>query len=188
MSAFLLTPPAIEPLTLAEAKQFLRVEHTDDDATIASLIATARTQVESMARCALIAQTWRLVRDAWPVGGRIVLKRGPLFSVVAARVFDAAGNAITVDPETFALDKASAAIAAPPWSLPVPGRSAAGIEIDVVLGFGSTAASVPEPLRQAVRLLLTHWYENRGLGAPNEGAAALAGLSALVAPYRALSL
>ena len=34
MSAFLLTPPATEPLTLAEAKQFLRIEHNDDDAVI----------------------------------------------------------------------------------------------------------------------------------------------------------
>lgn len=189
MSAFLLTPPATEPLTLAEAKQFLRVEHADDDAIIATLIAAARTQVESAARCALIAQTWRFVCDRWPADGGIALKRGPLLSVAAVRVFDAEGDAIAVDPVTFVLDKASLAIAAPPWSLPVPGRSAAGIEIDVVLGFGSAAASVPEPLRQAVRLLLAHWYENRGLGvSAGGGATALSGLAALVAPYRAVSL
>lgn len=115
MSAYLLTPPATEPLTLAEAKQFLRIEHNDDDTVISALIAAARTQVETAARCALIAQTWRFVRDAWPVDGRLALKRGPLLSIAAARVFDAEGDPVVIDPEAFALDKASSAIAAPPW-------------------------------------------------------------------------
>lgn len=189
MSAYLLTPPATEPLTLAEAKQFLRIEHNDDDAVISALIVAARTQVEVAARCALIAQTWRFVRDAWPTDGRLVLKRGPLLSVAAARVFDAEGGTIVVDPEAFALDKASSAIAAPPWSLPAPGRSTASVEVDVVMGFGGSAASVPETLRQAVRLLLAYWYDRRGLGSAGmEGGAALPALAAMVAPYRVLSL
>lgn len=189
MSAYLLTPPAIEPLTLTEAKQFLRIEHNDDDTVISALIAAARTQVETAVRCALIAQTWRFVCDAWPVDGRLALKRGPLLSVAAARVFDAEGDPIVIDPEAFALDKGSSAIAAPPWSLPVPGRSAAGIEIDVVMGFGAGAASIPETLRQAVRLLLAHWYDHRGLGTAGiAGGAPLPALAAMVAPYRVLSL
>jgi uncharacterized phiE125 gp8 family phage protein len=36
-----------------------------------------------------------------------------------------------------------------------PGRASAGIEIDVVVGYGATAESVPEPLRQAIRMLVT---------------------------------
>ncbi|ETR76017.1 hypothetical protein X566_15605 [Afipia sp. P52-10] len=186
MSAFLLTPPATEPLTLAEAKQFLRVEHTEDDAMIVSLIVAARTQVETMARSALIAQTWRFVRDAWPQDGRIALKRGPLISVQAARVLDGERASIDIDPETFVLDKASWSLAAPAWTLPIPGRRIAAIELDVVLGFGTTETSVPEPLRQAVRQLTAHWYDNRGL---MQGVAAiLPGLWPLIAPYRALSL
>ena len=187
MSAFLLTPPASEPLTLDEAKQFLRVEHDDDDALIASLIVAARTQVETVARCALVAQTWRFVRDAWPAGGRIVLKRGPLLSVAAARVFDGENESVAVDVDQFVIDRSSAVIAFPPWALPHPGRYAAGIEIDVVLGFGEAATFVPEPLRQAVRLLLAHWYENRGLGG-EAGGNVPAGFGALLAHYRPVSL
>ena len=66
MSAILLTAPAAEPLSVAEAKAFLRVEHDDDDAMIASLIAAARNHVEALTRCGLITQTWRIVLD----GGR----------------------------------------------------------------------------------------------------------------------
>jgi uncharacterized phiE125 gp8 family phage protein len=127
------------------------------------------------------------VLDAWPAGGRITLRMGPLRSVIAARVYDAANHASTIDIETFVVDSAANVIASPCWALPVPGRLTAGIELDVQLGYGATAADVPEPLRHAIRMLVAHWYENRGLVAA--GAAVLpAGVDALIAPYRVLSL
>ena len=71
MSAILLTPPAAEPWTVAEAKAFLRVEHDDDDAIIASLIAAARGQIEALTRRALMTQTLALragsMAGGWPV-------------------------------------------------------------------------------------------------------------------------
>jgi len=60
MPSILLTGPAIEPWSVAEAKSFLRAENDDDDTVVASLIAAARNQVEALTRSALIAQTWRL--------------------------------------------------------------------------------------------------------------------------------
>jgi len=53
MPSILLTPPAVEPLTLDEAKAYLRVEHNDEDESIAALIAAARLQVEAQTRRAL---------------------------------------------------------------------------------------------------------------------------------------
>src|SRR6185295_19907165 len=70
MPSILLTGPAVEPVTLAEAKLFLRVEHDDDDDLIAALVAGSRIHVEAQTRRALITQTWRLTRDAWPRSGR----------------------------------------------------------------------------------------------------------------------
>lgn len=186
MAAILLTPPVIEPLTLGEAKAFLRVEHGDDDDVIAALIAAARVHVEAMTRRALLAQTWRFVLDAWPRDGRFVPRIGPLRELAAARVLDADGTARVVDAEGLVVDIAANAIAAPCFALPVPGRATAGIALDVLCGYGAAAADVPADLHQAVRLLLAHWYDHRVATA--DGAAVPASVSALLAPYRMLAL
>lgn len=189
MPAILLIPPSAEPWSVAEAKAFLRVEHDDDDAVIAALIAAARGHVEALCRRALLVQRWRCVLDAWPPDGRLDPRIGPLRRVVAARVYDQGNTAHDVDTGTFVVDAAANVIAAPCWALPLPGRAHAGIELDLELGYGTAATDVPNPLRHAIRLLVAHWYENRGLAAIGGNVAMLpAGLGALVAPYRMLSL
>ena len=189
MSAILLIPPSAEPWSVAEAKGFLRVEHGDDDAVIAALIAAARGHVEALTRRALLVQRWRFVLDAWPANGRLDPRIGPLRSVIAARTFDTANDAHSIDVATFVVDAAADIIASPSWALPLPGRLAAGIELDVELGYGATASDVPDGLRHAIRMLVAHWYENRGLATIGASAAMLpGGLGALIAPYRVLSL
>jgi len=189
MSAILLVPPAAEPWSVADAKNFLRVEHDEDDALITALIASARHQVEALTRRALMLQTWRFVFDRWPRDGRIILRMGPLRSVTAARVYDEAGHAGTVDPGRFVVNTAANVIASPCWSLPLPGRAVAGIELDVELGFGPAANDVPDVLRHAIRTLVAHWYENRGMVAIGQSVAMLpASVNAMIASYRVLSL
>jgi uncharacterized phiE125 gp8 family phage protein len=191
MSSILLTPPAVEPISLADAKAFLRIDHADDDAVIAALIASARSQVEAGTRRALIAQTWRLLRDRWPADGRIAVLPAPFIALLAARVFDAEGAAQPIDPGAFAADTAAApaTLAFAPGALPAPGKRVGGIEIDVSVGYGAAAADVPAPLVQAIRLLVAHWYENRGLIAVGRVVAVVpAAIAALIAPYRVLSL
>src|SRR3954465_15272753 len=104
MPAILLVPPSAEPWSVAEVKTFLRVEHDDDDAVIAALIAAARGHVEALSRRALLVQRWRVVRDGWPTSGLIDPRLGPLRGVIAARVFDAAGHAQAVDVAAFVVD------------------------------------------------------------------------------------
>jgi len=188
MPNILLTGPAAEPLALADAKNFLRVEHDADDDLIAALIAAARIQVETETHRALMTQTWRLTFNRWAQSGRIDIRPAPLRSLVAARVYDSAGVAHMVDLQAFVVDTASATLAFAPWSLMQPGRAFAGIEIDVSVGFGD-ADDVPAPLRQAMRLLVAHWYENRRIAASGGEAAILpATVASLIAPYRMMSL
>lgn len=190
MTAALVTPPAIEPVTVAEAKAHLRLDHDADDALLGALVGAARCHVEALARQVLIEQTWRIYRDAWPRDGVVPIALGPLRSVAAVTVYDAAGEPVTLDPAGYDLDAASRpARLTLRGTPPAPGRRLNGVEIDVVAGYGPTGVAVPAPLRQAILMLVARWYEDR------EGAA-LGGMpapvadevAALVAPYRAARL
>lgn len=187
MAAILIEEPAVEPLPLTEAKAFLRVEHAADDDLIAALVKAARCQIETATRRALITQGWRIVLDRWPASGLIVAPVSPLCSVPAASLRAADGGATSIDLAAFTLDTAHlpGRIRVDRGRAGEPGRMIAGIEIEITAGHGDTAASVPEPLRQAMRLLLARYYEQRDR---IEGDALPAAVAALIAPYRVVSL
>ena len=191
MSAILLTPPAVEPVTLADAKQFLRVEHDDDDDVIAALIAAARVHVEAKTRRALISQTWRLTRDVWPAAGLLPILPVPLRQVTAIGVYRDDGMLQMLDVDAFHINATSAPaiLAFERGALPTPGRICGGIEIDIEVGYGGDPDNVPAPLRQAIRLLVAHWYENRSIiAASGEVASMPVSVSSLIAPFRVLTL
>ena len=188
MTPILIAPPAVEPLGLAETKAWLRVESAAEDELIGALIASARLVVESLTRRVLVSQTWRLVLDAWPEGSA-PLPFSPVRSV-ALRVYSADGESSLIADEEFVLDHRGGDarirfIGLPPQ----PGRARSGIEIDVEAGFSANAQDVPAPLRQAMRLLVARWYENRGdVEADADMARTPASVAALVAPYRRVRL
>src|SRR5690606_41674526 len=106
MPAILITPPAAEPLSLEDAKNFLRVEHETDDELIAALIAAARGEIELATRRVLLTQTWRIVLHRWPAPRRIVSPVNPLRTLAAVRVFDAEGGSIEASLAGAVLDTA----------------------------------------------------------------------------------
>lgn len=60
------TPPAAEPILLADAKQFLRVDIIDDDSLIADLIIAAREKVEADTGLSLVNKGFRQSLDSFP--------------------------------------------------------------------------------------------------------------------------
>jgi hypothetical protein len=62
----LLTPPATEPVSLADAKLHLRESDNAQDTVISALVTAARKLVEERCRRSLITQTWVLTRDQFP--------------------------------------------------------------------------------------------------------------------------
>lgn len=185
MAAILIEPPETEPLMLDEAKAFLRVEHAVEDELIASLIKAARMAVETATRRALITQGFRIVLDAWPAGDRIPSPVSPLRSLTGARVRAANGSATDLNLAAFTLDTASSVIHFDRGLVSEPGQPIAGIEIEVTAGYGEDAASVPEPLRQAMRFLVARYYAQRDRIEKDELPETV---RALLASYRAVSL
>jgi len=185
MTPLALTPPALEPVSLSDAKVFLRLDQTDEDGLLGTLITAARLMIEAASGRMLVEQSWRIVLDRWPHGGEIRLPLSPVSGLAEARVYDALGEAQIVAELALQLDNA----ADPPvirivGSVPEIGRMRTAIEIDVVAGYGPAATDVPALLRQAVLQLAARWFEQRGDVAGRDAAALPAEIMALVAPFR----
>jgi uncharacterized phiE125 gp8 family phage protein len=182
MTPLLIAGPAVEPVTLAEMRAYLRLDDNAEDDLVAALVMAARLLVEAACGRQLVEQTWRLILDRWPYGRVVRLPLSPLIRVERVRVFDAAGAPMDLAPLLYRAEGASdpprVAVSA---AAAEPGLPAEGIHLDVAVGFGPAAADVPAPLAQAIRLLVARWFENRG-DAP--GTALPPDVAALVAPYR----
>lgn len=159
-----ITGPAVEPVTLTEAKLHLRVDHSTDDTLITSLIVAARQYVEDVTWRALVTQTLEVTLDDWPDGEMLVLPRPPLASVTSVKYVDsdgtettwAAGNYQVVTQGTPGRLVLAYGVSWPSVTL----RAANGITVRYVAGYG-LAAAVPDLLKTAIKLMVGHWYENR---------------------------
>lgn len=96
------TGPSYEPVALAEAKRWLRIEaaDTDHDQVVALLIKALRIHAENLTLRAFIPRTLCLRLEAWPqdqqYGVRIPLPFPPLISVSAVQYRDIDGVLTTL--------------------------------------------------------------------------------------------
>ena len=163
MALRLITAPATEPVSSAEAKLHLKVDGSTDDTLIAALISAARILCESFQGRGYITQTWELTLDAFPASP-FELPMAPLASVVSIKYKDADGTEYTVDSGDYVLDLSSE-----------PGRVAladgkswpsvslypvGGVKIRYTVG----GASAPANVKQAILLTIGDWYEDRQAG------------------------
>ncbi|MFG1423909.1 head-tail connector protein [Roseixanthobacter liquoris] len=180
--------PSAEPLTLAEAKAFLRIDTDAEDAVVSALIAAARQWVESETHQILLHQTWRLTRDAWPPSGLIAAPLAPVRAVLAARIVagDGAATELPLDLFTVRGTRMPPLIAVDLTRAPVPSRPLGGIVLELQVGYGATAAGVPADLLQAVRQLVAFLHEHRD--EPGDQGRMPDSILALLRPYRAVRL
>lgn len=182
--------PAVLAVTLAEAKEHLRVDHDDDNATITAMLGAAIGHLEGwqgVTRRAFIAQDWRVSVERADGLARLF---APLPALESVRI-----DYYPPDNET--LTQADLAdfrlIKGPDWSYlePKPGKSWPSVDdrpdaLQAVFtcGYGEAASDVPAPIRHAIKLLVGHLYENR------ENTTGLTlqklpfGVEALITPYR----
>lgn len=160
------TAPTVEPVGLSEAKLHLRIEETDteEDSLLEALITAARQTIELVTWRALCTQTLDLVLDEFPSGDTLELPRPPLVSVTSISYTLEAGTTSTLSTSVYGVDTDSE-----PGRLYLkPGQSwpsdslypVAGVRIRYVAGYGNPG-DVPRTYRQALLLLVGHWYENR---------------------------
>jgi len=168
----LVTPPAIEPVTLAEAKAQLRLDTDVDDAYISALIVVARERVELFLRRALITQSFEYTLDQFPAKKYLIctnsfidLPRPPLQSVEWIKYIDTAGNQQTLPPETYVVDASSNEMGrvALAWNQfwPITRWSINSVVIRFVAGYGNNSEDIPQSIRHGILIEISNLYENR---------------------------
>jgi uncharacterized phiE125 gp8 family phage protein len=189
MTLYRTVAPEAEPVTLAEAKQMLRISHDSEDDLISGLIRAAREEVEASCGLALIDQQWRLALDVLPPLGRVLLRRHPVREIVSITMFGEDGEGETVDPASYRLDAHARPARLHFRTLPDPRKAANGYEIDFKAGFGEAGTDVPDLIQRAILQLVAHWYEFRAYVSPKDQPVSYpAGYERLIAPWRARRL
>lgn len=179
----LVTAPASEPVSLSEVKAWARIDGSDEDALLTSLIGAARESVEQYLRRSLITQTWKLTLDmiqsGWandlPAGTydmaitelygdlptEVTLPKGPVQSVTSVTTYDTTNTSSVYSSDNYFVNGDRLVLNnAATW--PSPLRPQASCEILYVAGYG-TASSVPQAIRQAIMIASTALYESRGM-------------------------
>lgn len=176
--------PAAEPLTTADAKAQVRVDHTDDDALIASLSAAARAHVESRTGTRLYTQTVSFKTDDWADLAHLPIC--PVQTISSISYTDTAGDVITLATTVYEtrLDLLEPSVVlkyGQAWPTIQVGSL---ITVTAVVGYGVANTQPPEVIH-AIRLLVADWYDNRATvdDAPKVAVPMAAAVDALLANH-----
>jgi len=140
--------------------------NTTTDPQLNALIKAARQQVETFTRRVLITQTWDLIGDFFPTG-LIRLPFPPLQTISSINYVNANGTVtlwaaakyIVDAPEGDHAQRGRVTLAyGETW--PVTRDIANAVTVQFIAGYGASAA-VPQGIKQAMLLMIGHWYANR---------------------------
>lgn len=200
-SLVLITPPASEPISLAEAKLHSRVEISTDDTLITDLIIAARELLETRLNRQIMPVTWDLYLEDFPRGKRfwpydpvtlryqdqiITVPKPTLNSVSYIHYYDSNGTLQTLDPSLYTVDTASCfgRIAQAPPSVATPDTTwpdtQSGLINSVIIRFIAGYLILPRCIKQACKLLVDNWYQNRSPGESKEMAYNALSIDALI--------
>lgn len=180
-------PPPAHPLDLADAKRFLRLEHTDqEDGDILDMIAAAAEYLTRAAESTLVHTTWISQLDAFPACNVIALPYPPVVQV-QIEYFDGDGVTQVFNEDNYILRQTGQSLSTivldPSASWPATESRAAAVSISYTAGYGANADAMPERVRHAMRLLVRHFYDNRDAATPAGNKALEYSLQSLIGTF-----
>jgi uncharacterized phiE125 gp8 family phage protein len=190
----LVTPPTIKPVSLTEAKAWLDIGYTDKDTVIGALIGAATAHLDGwtgiLGRC-LCEQTWR--QDFNDFRSCLRLPLFPVISITSVKYTDTNGAEQPIATENYTLkhDDLGAYIEfTSSYSFPSLNSESAAVRVTYLAGYADIAgtpktSSVPDDIKNAIALLVRHWFDNPGAVVVGVTAQQLPqGVDALLAKYR----
>lgn len=156
---------ADEPITAAKAKAHLKLVDVNgshpDDALVLDHIVSARQFAEHYCGCAFAVKTLVYAADEFPSEDYIEVEIGPIGAVTSVTYRDADDAEQTFDSANYFVDDMGARdriYLLPSASWPVTGERRNSVRVEY-----STAAVVPQIVKDAMLLLVEHLYRNRGV-------------------------
>ena len=185
MNLKIITDVVTEPLTLTEVKSHIRVEATDENSYINSLITVAREFCETVTRRALATQTLELILDNFPRGNYLELPKSPVQSVESIKYKDSSGIETSWDSNYYIadIDKVPAIIT-PAYGVNYPSfvpYPTGAVRIRYIAGY---TTDIPQSIKQAMLLLIGHLHEHREETTEKALSIMPIGIKALLTPYK----
>lgn len=170
MALSLVTAPTVEAVTMNEILAHLRVNSRDEVLYIQSLVTAATEFCQTFTRRQFVTATYRLSMNSLGDtqyrndAGEIEIPLPPLQSVSSITYVDTAGTAQTLTSSLYTVDSYSepgriAVAYNATW--PADRADTNAVAITFVAGYG-VAYQVPERIKQAIKLTVSHLFENRG--------------------------
>lgn len=210
MNPRVVTPPAQQPISLAQAKLFCRVDNDDDDTLLVGIIASATTSCEQILQRKLITQTLEYTLDSFaqprpnqrPLGlsahyatpngwaDRIELPWGPFESIVSVDYLDENGASQTVAVADYYVLQVDPAVLLPgiDFSWPATYTKAGAVTIRYIAGYGYAAELIPEPILSWLRIRINTLWANRDLYVMGKTVATLQFVDAMLDPYKIMTI
>lgn len=160
--------PFVEPITLAETKQHLRVDTDTDDSYIAALITAAREYCEDYLDRTLNHTQWQMKMDNFPY--EIGMPRPPMVAsgtatqVSVTYVENSLGGTTTLSLSQYRIDRDSTpGVLRPLYGGSWPSHLSDENSLTVTWwgGYGPNPEDVPRVVRHAMLMLVATWYERR---------------------------
>ncbi len=192
----IVTAPSVEPVTLTEIKNHLRIDHSDHDTMLGNLIQASREWVERICSKALVEQTRAVLYKNWPSDNEFLLPYPPIQSVSSVKYTDTSGSTSTMlsdDYEAVIDDKDAPGKIVLGYNKTWPTATLHHIEypitIEYVCGYEPDEtqsptdyrANIPESIKNAIKLDVELRYDRP----PEKYSERLSAvIDILLAPYR----
>jgi len=150
------TPPATEPVSVEELKSHLRLNDGSEDALLSGFISTARIMFEEATGRAVVSTVYRQYLPSF--NQCFYLMKYPVLGVTNVKYYDQDGTLQTANSSTYHADTISIPATIRFNSIPATSSTISPV---AYVEFTAGWATVPEPVKLAIKLLAGHYYTNR---------------------------
>jgi uncharacterized phiE125 gp8 family phage protein len=160
----LVTDATVQPVTLSEMKTFMKVDLTDEEDLITSLIVSARDSLEKFAGVGMTTKIYDYYIQS--LEDVISIPLPPLQSIDNFVYNDSSYSETEIDSSNYKVfayknNLKSEIVKLNTGTYPTSSATYNPYRIRFSNGYGDTANDVPEGMKTAIKLTVSHWFENR---------------------------